>query len=192
MREGLIRLTGEKDIFYDSIEKVYRYRMHCPQCGEVIKTCRCYQDLERLESDISDGIADYTCSSKCALLCGEWDDIDEAMQSLDLSKDLRTCLSQISEEILKEELNGYSRISLLMKLIQYDSEMPINHIKKLTKEEMLDLLMIMGDGKDILWRNNISYYPDIKDLTEEDARKILNILTEDGDFDMPGGEECTI
>lgn len=45
MKDGLIRLTNEKDIVYDSIGKTYRYRMHCPKCG-AIGICKCYyQDL---------------------------------------------------------------------------------------------------------------------------------------------------
>lgn len=30
MKEGFVRITGMPDVFYDSIEKLYRYRMHCP------------------------------------------------------------------------------------------------------------------------------------------------------------------
>lgn len=34
MRHGLIRITGQPDLFYDSIQKEYRYRLHCPRCGK--------------------------------------------------------------------------------------------------------------------------------------------------------------
>jgi len=119
MKEGLIRITDEKDIFYDSVEKVYRYRMHCPSCGKVVPICRCYQDIEELLMNIDEGIANYTCSSKCTLLIGEWDEIDEAMQTLGL-------------------------------------------------------------------------YPDISELTEEQASQVLTILTENDDVDYPPGKDCTI
>ena len=119
MKDGLIRLTGEKDIFYDSVEKVYRYRMHCPGCGKAINNCMCYQNLDRLCRDIIDGIADYTCSAKCALMLGGWDDLDEAMQATG----------------------------------------------------------IQDHG--------------INDLTEEQAKKVLKILTEKEDCDCwPGGKDC--
>ncbi len=50
MREGLVRIKGEEDLFYDSIEKVYRYRMHCPRCGK-ISGCRCFHHLEDIDDD---------------------------------------------------------------------------------------------------------------------------------------------
>jgi hypothetical protein len=192
MKEGLIRLTDEKDIFYDSIEKVYRYRMHCPNCGKVALNCQCYHDLDRLLGDIDDGIADYTCSAKCALLIGEWDELDEAMASAGLSKDLKTCLSQLTEAQSLEELKGYDIESVLMELYNRGSDIPISHLKNPTREEILEILWVMGDVKDILWNLGINYYPEPKDLTEEEASKVLDILTEDADFDYPSGEDCTI
>ena len=121
MKEGLIRLKNEKNIFYDSIEKVYRYRMHCPMCGKIITPCQCYHDLYRLERDIDDGIADYTCSSKCSLMGNEWEELGEAMQAVGI--------------------------------------------------------------------DNIT---NIADLTEKQACAVLEILTENADFDYPGGEDCII
>ncbi len=118
MKEGLIRLTDEKDIFYDSVEKVYRYRVHCPNCGKVANNCQCYMHLERLLADIDGGLADFTCSAKCALLFGDWSELSEAMQEAGLH------------------------------------------------------------GKEL------------EDLTEEEADRILEILTADGDFDYPCGREC--
>lgn len=118
MKEGLIRLTDEKDVFYDSIEKVYRYRMRCPNCSKVGVNCRCYQDLDALLSDIGEGLADFTCSAKCALIIGDWDELDEAMQ--------------------EAGLQGM----------------------------------------------------ELKDLTEEEADIVLEILIQDADFDYPSGVEC--
>ena len=192
MKEGLIRITGEKDIFYDSIEKVYRYRMHCPNCKKVISICRCYQDLDALLINIDDGIADYTCSSKCALNFGEWDELGEAMQALDLSRDLKECVSELSAQQLKESLRKYEIGSVLLELFNSNSEMPISHLKNPTRKEQEEILFVMGDVKDVLYDLDKSYYPDISELTEEQASQVLTILTEDGDFDYPQGEDCTI
>lgn len=124
MKEGLVKLKNENDVFYISNEKIYRYRMHCPKCGKEAKPCICYQDLEDLLGDIDDGIADFCCSSKCALLIGEWDELGEAMQAAGLTDDIFCC-------------------------------------------------------------------PGIEDLTEEQAKKVLNILTEDDcDFDFLRGDAC--
>ncbi len=192
MKEGLIRITGEKDIFYDSFERVYRYRMHCPNCGKVISICRCYQDIDDLLMNIDDGIANYTCSSKCELLIGEWDEIGEAMQALDLSRDLKECVSEITDEQLKECLRDYEIGAVLIELYNNNSEMPISHLKNPTRAEQEEILFVMGDIKDVLWNLDRSYCPDISELTEEQASQVLTILTEDGDFDYPQGEDCTI
>lgn len=47
MKEGLVRLTGEKDLFYDNVEKLYRYRMHCHYCGKY-SGCWCFKDLDSI------------------------------------------------------------------------------------------------------------------------------------------------
>jgi len=65
-REGLIKITGEDNIFYDSIKKVYRYRMHCPICRNV-SGCRCFEDLEDvLDASMSD--LDFCCTYKCSII----------------------------------------------------------------------------------------------------------------------------
>jgi len=95
MKEGLIKLIGEKEIFYDSVKKVYRYRMHCPNCGMVAKKCRYYHDLDNLLSDIDAGLANYTCSSICALLYGHFDEITDAMEECGHSRDTTIdCLTE--------------------------------------------------------------------------------------------------
>jgi len=96
LKDGLIRLKENKDIFYDSVDGVYKYRMHCPYCGKVIDNCRCYNDLQKLSIDIDDGIADYSCCAKCCLLNDdEWDDIEDAL--IDAKLDKNTKLSDLSE-----------------------------------------------------------------------------------------------
>lgn len=100
MKEGLIRLTNEKNIFYDSIERVYRYRIHCPNCGIIVPTCRCYNDLDLLLSDIYEKISDCYCSSKCLLLGGEWDEITYAM--IECCIDPETKIEDLTEKQAKE------------------------------------------------------------------------------------------
>ncbi|MBE0522209.1 MAG: hypothetical protein IBX39_08120 [Candidatus Methanoperedenaceae archaeon] len=105
MKDELIKLTNEKDIFYDSIKKVYRYRMHCPNCGTVIKPYKCYHDLDVLRTDINEGLANYTCSSKCALLIGNWNNIDEVVQLLGLDVDVKKDISELTEDQATQVLN---------------------------------------------------------------------------------------
>ncbi len=45
MKEGLIKITGEDNLFYDSIKKEYKYRTHCPHCHKPTR-CWCYGEDE--------------------------------------------------------------------------------------------------------------------------------------------------
>ena len=65
MKETLIRLTDEEDLFYDSEDRLYRYRMHCPQCGKY-SGCRCFDKLEKAENFAVEGM-NFLCSSRCFL-----------------------------------------------------------------------------------------------------------------------------
>ncbi len=65
MKENLIRLTDETDLFYDSEDRLYRYRMHCPYCGKY-SGCRCFPTLEKVEDFVENGM-NFLCSSKCFL-----------------------------------------------------------------------------------------------------------------------------
>lgn len=65
MKESLIRLTDEKNLFYDSEDKLYRYRMHCLYCGKY-SGCRCFNTLEKAE-DFIEGCMGFLCSSRCFL-----------------------------------------------------------------------------------------------------------------------------
>ena len=73
MREGLIKITDENNLFYDSVERLYKYRMHCPYCGKV-SGCRCFDTLEEAEDFIVDG-SEFRCSAKHSLmmLIDEWE-----------------------------------------------------------------------------------------------------------------------
>lgn len=177
MKEGLIRLTDEKDIFFDSIEKVYRYRIHCPVCGVLFPNCRCYQDLDRLLIDIEDGIADYTCSSKCALMGGEWDELDKAMQEAGIYKDSDELIKTLTDDRLRKYLKKeYGGCNIVLNLKNYP------------RERLLVLIEENDLKTGILEYYNISR--STQELTEEEAKKVMDILVENGDFDYPGGEDC--
>ena len=101
MKDGLIRLKVNINIFYDSVIKQYRYRMHCPECGtEIQNGCRCYNDLDILLMDIDDGIADFTCSAKCCLARDDWDELGEAMQTAGLNIDYKDLSEEQSQTVL--------------------------------------------------------------------------------------------
>ena len=193
MKEGLIRLTDEKDIFYDSIEKVYRYRMHCPNCKQVISTCICYNDLDVLLMDIDERVADYTCSSKCTVLSwGMSEEVTEAMQELGFEKDLRECLKQLTDTQRMEHFQCYTIEEVFKILVLHDSNIPIIHLKDPTTEEQIEIIIAMGDAKDVLDNNEISYRPDLKDLTEEQAGLITDNLSDNDAFDYPHGDACNL
>jgi len=59
--ESMIKVGD--NIFYDSLDRVYRYRMHCEICGRV-SGCRCFESLEEAE-DFSISGMDTMCSGKC-------------------------------------------------------------------------------------------------------------------------------
>jgi hypothetical protein len=40
-----IKITGEDNLFYDSIRKEYRHRMHCQYCGKP-SGCWCYPGID--------------------------------------------------------------------------------------------------------------------------------------------------
>ena len=192
MKDGFIRIKDNNDIFYDSIEKVYRYRMHCPECEKLIPTCRCYHDLDCLLIDIEEGIADYTCSAKCCLVGGDWDELGEAMQEIGLEKDLKECLKLLTETQSAEAFNELNINCVLKTLFEQSSQFTFSQIKDPSHEDRLEIIFIMGDVKTHLKEYDIDYYPDCKDLTEEQAQELLDFLTDGGEFDYPSGEECEV
>jgi hypothetical protein len=193
LKDGLIRLKANKNIFYDSIIKQYRYRMHCPECEkEIPDGCRCYDDLDVLLGDIDDGIADLTCCAKCCLINGDWDDLGEAMQEAGLKKDIKKCLSSLTVVQSYEALKQLNVKDVLWTLFCQNSDMTFLQVKNPTHQERLKILWELGDAKDVLWENDIDCCSDCKDLSEKEAQEVLDILTDGGDFDSPSGEACTI
>ncbi len=179
MKEGLIRLTDEKDIFYDSIEKVYRYRQHCPQCGTKIDTCMCYNDLELLFSDIDDNISDYTCSAKCSLLAGDWDYLSDAMENVGCYRKASELIKNIPDNDIKEYLEG----------IFLGYGLKIN-LKEHTRDLMLTILKENQLEEDIIEHFEIDRGKSIEELTEDEAKEVLEMLTSDYDGDYPHGDFC--
>ncbi len=47
MKEGLVKITGEDNLYYDSITKQYKSAMHCPICGKY-SGCWCYPDFDSI------------------------------------------------------------------------------------------------------------------------------------------------
>jgi len=47
MINEFIKITDEDNLFYDSVKKEYRYRMHCPYCGKY-SGCWCYPELDNV------------------------------------------------------------------------------------------------------------------------------------------------
>ncbi len=187
-KQFLVKINDVDNIWYDSDEKVYRRRTFCPFC-HVATGCLCYEDLDLALID-EDDKNDYTCSTKCALVNGDWDELGEAMQEAGLYKDLKICLSQLTDAQLKKEFTEYSLEYVLMELYRQNSNIPFSHLNNPSRDEQLEMLWVVGDIKDILWGLDISYYPEPKDLTEEQAKLVLDILNEDEDWEYPSGDIC--
>jgi hypothetical protein len=170
MKEGLIRLTGEKDIFYDSIEKVYRLRVYCPHCGVAVESCLCYDTLDALLDDVVSYAPSMTCSYLHALLChDDTDEVSEAIQVAGLKLDNEKLFLELSEQQLD----------------------PI--LKRLSIENKRNIIRKMNDVDDILDEYGIERYPAVMDLTEGQAKEVWKVLYDfhdDYDSDMPVGELC--
>ncbi len=211
-KQWLIKLTGEDNLFYDSEEKVYRYRNHCPTCGTV-SGCQCFKDLETAEEATFEDL-DYCCSSKCVLIYnkeeGGVDDIDaiyEAMTTLGIRKGLTELTYQEVLKVIREldkreakellnrlkagksinrrELSSYLAREHLGYRVPYTMLMHEDLIKVLQFANTEDLL-ILENLHDIMV--DIGINKKVEDVTEEEAQKILNLCEFDGD--APLGESC--
>ncbi len=103
MTKKFIKLTGEDNLFYDSIEKVYRYRMHCPICKK-LSGCQCFEDLEDAEyASILE--LDYYCTYKCTVMGvikHSTYDIDEIISSLEIKNDVNNLTEEEASNIIHE------------------------------------------------------------------------------------------
>lgn len=185
--EGAIKLTAEDNLFYDSIGKVYRYRMHCPQCKKP-SGCRCFPDLEEAETATMED-CDYACSSKCAVIYSyENNDaqIEEALQGLGFRRPIKELTEEETTLIIpflytneKDEVRDAIDFLEINKHISQ-----LDHSDKMKIIEYFEECDIL-DACDSL---SIEMQKPIEDLTEEEAKKVLEMS--DIDFDSPNGESC--
>ena len=125
MKENLIRLTGEKDLFYDSEDRLYRYRMHCPQCGKY-SGCRCFDELEKAENFAVEGM-NFLCSSRCFLksLIDDQgiDDIGDTMKEMGIkSTAIRSKLKRFVVEYITNFFTMWGLKWYIFKYTGYISE----------------------------------------------------------------------
>jgi len=130
MKDGFIRITDEKNLFYDSVNRVYRVRMHCPNCGKD-SGCRCFDTLGKAEGFIDDGIP-FVCSSKCSLksLVGDVgvDDIGDTMKEMGMGnwkierKHLITRINRFINHTLKYYISIWRLKWYIFKYTGYISE----------------------------------------------------------------------
>lgn len=66
MKDGLIKITGEDHLYYDSITKQYKSTMHCPHCRKYTG-CWCYPDYESV-SLWDEEYPNACCSDRCFVL----------------------------------------------------------------------------------------------------------------------------
>lgn len=189
--EGIVKLTAENDLFYDSVEKLYRYRMHCPECG-TISGCRCFPDLEEAElATVSE--TDYACSSRCSLLYSyENSDgqIEEALQCIGFNRPIKDLTVQESEQIISFLYKDIDTRECIRDIID---DLEINkHVSQLSHEERIKIL-IQYDATEFSIISTcdligIEMQRPLESITEEEARKVLDIA--EIDFDCPDGDSC--
>ena len=106
MKDGMIKLTGETNLYYDSITKQYKSAMHCPQCGKY-SGCWCYPDFDSLPLWEEDYPNIY-CSDRCFVL-DQKDDLNEIATEI-----------KITIKHTMEEWNASKIIRILME--EYDGD----------------------------------------------------------------------
>lgn len=122
------------------------------------------------------------------------EEVTEAMRKLGFEKDLKEALKQLTKEQLFEELKEYkySLEEVVTLLIRHDSTIPISHLKKPNYEEQIEILMAIGDIRQVLENNEIQFILKLEELTEEQAGLITDNLYDNDDFDYPHGDACNI
>ncbi len=105
MQEYLIRITGERNLFYDSEDRLYKYRMHCPYCGKA-SGCRCFETIEEAEGFIDDATS-FMCSSTCTLISfvddfGE-DDVRDTIKGMGFIWRLKWYIFKFTEYISEKD-----------------------------------------------------------------------------------------
>lgn len=99
IKKWLIKINGEDNLYYDSINKEYRLRLFCPRCHKP-SGCQCYQSLRTYEEDsISTGFPVRCCSYLCCLIINsdnELENINKAVQNIRI--DIRPIEKYTEEE----------------------------------------------------------------------------------------------
>lgn len=121
----LVKITDEENLFYDSEERLYRYRMHCPACGET-SGCRCFETIEKAY-DFMENDYDYLCSSRCFIESAVDDyELGEAMKEIGLiSLNFKSCIPVWVQKIIRSVryyLNTWRLRWYIYKYTRYISE----------------------------------------------------------------------
>ena len=119
MNKYLIKITGEQDLFYDSEDRVYKYRMHCPYCSKE-SGCRCFETLGKAEDFMDDSIG-FMCSNKCSLINFidefEEDDVRDTMKEMGIIWRLKWYIFKLTGRI--SENDAYEVLEIID--LDYDS-----------------------------------------------------------------------
>ena len=142
MKKNLIRITGEKNLFYDSEDKLYRCRMHCPYCGKD-SGCRCFDTLEKAEGFVENGTK-IICSSKCFLMTfiddQGIDDIRDTMWEMGFN-DWFLIKSRFKKLIVKHVINIFTIWRLKWYIFKYTG-----YISEKDAYEVIDTMEIDFDS----------------------------------------------
>lgn len=161
MINKFIKISGYDNLFYDSEEKVYRYRMYCSVCGK-LSGCRCFQELESAEL-AEDNDSSSLCSCRCFLI---------------------SYADEYSDEFI-DWLRSGNLLSVwdLTKIHLRNTVYGISDCTKIYRK-MCEIII------KIIRIDTISVSPEFlaERLTEEQARCFCNSI--DTEFDYIGGESC--
>lgn len=89
MKNGLVKITGENNLYYDSTIKQYKFVMHCPLCGKY-SGCWCFPDFESIPMWDEECPNTY-CSDRCFVL-----DLKEDLE--DIAAELKITIKPTIEE----------------------------------------------------------------------------------------------
>ncbi len=113
MKEGLVKIIGEDNLYYDSITKQYKSAMHCPQCGKYTGRW-CYPDFESTPL-WEEEYPNSPCSDRCFVLIEKDNLYDIAselnitikpiMEEWNASKIVRVFMEEI-DDVVYDELSG--------------------------------------------------------------------------------------
>jgi len=82
MKEGLVKITDTDNLYYDSITKQYKYKMHCPYCGKH-SGCWCFPDFDSVPI-FEEEFPNTYCSDRHFVL-GESDSVGEIASEMGIT-----------------------------------------------------------------------------------------------------------